>query len=289
MEMAQSAIDMNRSAAQKYLDDKMPALTGGGLSGDYSGSVASIFAQVAHDLNAPFGARLALFMAGIVESGMQNLSYGEDDSTGALQVRASTAGPMGIDPRNVAEVAHAFLTRGFYNNGGAISLANQGYPAGDIAQMVQGSAYPSRYAAVKGQAKALLARYFQGLQLGGIIGSDGPSISNYLGAFEQGGVLPSDGFYYGHKGEAVVPMQTGGAAPGGFASQFTTYVSPQRSGPGSFKAHFDQFLAPQPEPVPGDQALGGGNVIVEGDLVVNDEQDADAVARKLAWQVSGGC
>jgi hypothetical protein len=120
------------------------------------GSVGAAFANAIKATSAPYRAALALFSAGIVESGMKNLSHGHADSTGALQVRASTAGPMGIDPMNPGQVARVFLTKGFWGKGGAISLAKQGIGPGAIAQMVQGSAYPSRYSEVLDQAAALL-------------------------------------------------------------------------------------------------------------------------------------
>lgn len=118
------------------------------------GGVVQAFDRAIVKANAGPRAALALFEAGIVESGLRNLTYGDLDSTGALQVRASTAAPMGINPMNPGQVAMAFLQRGYWGKGGAMSLAAR-YPSateGWIAQNVQGSAYPDRYDAVRNQA-----------------------------------------------------------------------------------------------------------------------------------------
>src|SRR5690606_6339481 len=108
-------------------------------------------------------------MAGYAESGMRDLSYGHSSSTGALQLLASTAAAMGIDPHNEKQVASAFLLRGFYGRGGANSLAAQGYPAHMVAQLVQGSAFSdgSNYLAQKSRAQAWMRRY--GLRQGGLV------------------------------------------------------------------------------------------------------------------------
>lgn len=103
----------------------------------------------------------ACVCACIVESEMQNLSGGDRDSRGVLQVRDSTAAPMGIDNRNVTETVTAFLKRGFWGKGGAISIArkNPGMTVGKIAQNTQGSAYPDRYDQVAAEAQKWLDAY----------------------------------------------------------------------------------------------------------------------------------
>jgi hypothetical protein len=117
--------------------------------------------DVASSLNAPEKAAEALIEACIVESLMLNLSGGDRDSRGILQVRDSTAKPMGIDNRDVAACANAFLTKGFTGRGGAIDLArkNPGMTSGQIAQAVQGSAYPAEYDKRAGEAREWLAAY----------------------------------------------------------------------------------------------------------------------------------
>jgi hypothetical protein len=122
--------------------------------------------DVANSLDAGQKATVALMEACIVESGIQNLGYGDRDSLGILQVRSSTAQGMGIDNRDPAQCANTFLTRGFYTDpqlggGGAIALSRS-HPeatAGRIAQACQGSAYPSRYDQVGAEATAFVAAY----------------------------------------------------------------------------------------------------------------------------------
>jgi hypothetical protein len=41
-----------------------------------------------------------------------------------------------------------------------------------------------------------------------------PILQNYLGAYEQGGILPDTGFYLGHKGEEVIPAHEVGRDSG---------------------------------------------------------------------------
>jgi hypothetical protein len=117
--------------------------------------------DVADSLGAPDKAKLALIEACIVESLLSNLAGGDRDSAGILQVRASTAKPMGISNTDVEACCNAFLTKGFTGRGGAISLArsNPGMSAGQIAQAVQGSAYPTRYDGVVSEAQKFVDGY----------------------------------------------------------------------------------------------------------------------------------
>jgi SLT domain-containing protein len=136
------------AAAQKM---GMEGFARGGVLGN-----ADTFASVAKKMSAGPKATLALFMAGVVESGMQNLSYGDRDSRGILQIRDSTARGMGINNRSVAQSAAAFLGRGFWGKGSAISLARSGMSAGQVAQQTQGSAFPARYDQERGRALGFL-------------------------------------------------------------------------------------------------------------------------------------
>ena len=111
---------------------------------------------------------LALWMAGIVESGLRNLPYGDRDSLGALQVRAGIHGrDLAMDPRRSAL---AFLNRGFTGRGGAIALSNVLGSAGQVAQAVQGSAFPDRYDAVREQAMKYMKGGGGGGGIGGLLG-----------------------------------------------------------------------------------------------------------------------
>ncbi len=119
------------------------------------GNAATVLG-VAKQLNAPAKAVLALVEACIVEApGFANSGIAVDHtSTGILQLLSSTAAGLGISALDVAACANAFLTKGFYGHGGAITqaLRNPGLSAGTIAQNTQGSGFPSRYDAVQGSA-----------------------------------------------------------------------------------------------------------------------------------------
>ncbi len=157
-----------------------------GAIGLAEGGVVSAFKSAIGRTNATAKPSLALFEAGIVESGLTNLKLGQGDrdSIGALQIRASTAAPMGINPGDPFASAMAFLTRGFWNKGSAIALAagNPNATAGWVAQNTQGSAFPDRYDQVRGQAQSFL-----GGGAGGILGKVGGAIGGAVGAV--GGIV----------------------------------------------------------------------------------------------------
>lgn len=117
----------------------------------------------------------ALFEAGITESGLRNLNYGDRDSLGALQQRPTQGWKHATDPYGGAL---DFLAQ-------AIPLAKSGKykTAGALAQAVQRSAYPGRYDTHATQAQSLLG----GGQTSGAPAQSGPVGS--LGAPDtQGGV-----------------------------------------------------------------------------------------------------
>lgn len=169
-----------RGAANKLIAKK--SAQGTHIMSGIDGSVARVFAKVARRLSGSRTATLALFMAGLAESGMRNLTYGHGTSTGPLQLLSSTAAGLGVNPRDTAAVASLFLTRGFAGRGGANALARQGLPAHLVAQGVQGSAFSSgsNYLAQKSAAKALMRQH--GLKRGGAV--------PYVGSFAGGGVVP---------------------------------------------------------------------------------------------------
>jgi hypothetical protein len=177
-----------KKTAQQKADERLPGIP---LSSDprshlsVKGAAATIpqiknantVLDVARSCKAGHIARLALVEACIVESRLGNPSAAQSDksagasdpSAGILQVLRSTAQAQGIDPRDVAACANRFLLNGFYSGtrmgaGGAIDKARR-FPAasaGEIAQAVQGSAYPSRYDEWKGEAQAFLDSYDYG-------------------------------------------------------------------------------------------------------------------------------
>lgn len=165
----QSALDTTADAADKFLRDKMGSLGAGGTSISADGDVERVFAQVAKKLSTSKTATLALGMAGYAESGMRDLSYGDDSSQGALQLLASTARSYGIDPHDEGAIASGFFTHGYTGSGGANQHAAAGNPAHMVAQLVQGSSFSSgsNYADQAGLAKAWMQRF--GLRDGGIV------------------------------------------------------------------------------------------------------------------------
>lgn len=104
---------------------------------------------------------LALVEACIVESQFRNLTYGDADSIGILQLRVS------LHSRAVAasieRSVRKFLDQGFTGRGGAIALAkaHPGWTPGEIAAEVQGPRVDLRgeYEKRRGEADAIVAHY----------------------------------------------------------------------------------------------------------------------------------
>jgi hypothetical protein len=121
--------------------------------------------DIADDLRAGPKATKALMEAVIVESQIRNLSFGDRDSIGILQVRVSLHGRA--IAASIERSVHAFLTRGFTGKGGAIKLAhdNPSWSAARIAQAVQGS-QPAVYGQYAGEAERWVHAY------GGASGND---------------------------------------------------------------------------------------------------------------------
>jgi hypothetical protein len=109
-------------------------------------SVVDAFNRAIRTKGASTKAAKALFEAGIVESGLRNLDYGDRDSLGALQQRPSQGWKNATDPY---KAALSFLDQ-------AIPLASKYGSAGQLAQAVQRSAFPARYGQVGGQASKYL-------------------------------------------------------------------------------------------------------------------------------------
>jgi hypothetical protein len=113
-------------------------------------NVATTAYQTAVGLGADNKVLLALFEAGIVESGMENLNYGDRDSLGFLQQRPSMGWP---NPTNVQTATVSFVTRAKSHE-----AMHPDWTAGQIAQAVQVSAYPAKYDQAQSQAAALLTQ-----------------------------------------------------------------------------------------------------------------------------------
>jgi hypothetical protein len=108
--------------------------------------VLRAFNKAARDTKASPKIRKALVEAGLVESHLQNLNYGDRDSRGPLQQRPSQGWAHANDPYLAAVdfIKHAQ------------PIAKKYGTAGELAQAVQRSAFPARYDQVSGQASALL-------------------------------------------------------------------------------------------------------------------------------------
>lgn len=149
-------------AVSSHYDHVHVAMQLGGLIQQLAegGIVAERFAQSTAAHKAPYNAAMGLFEAGVVETGDPTLSTnptgGHSTSRGSLQLLAETARAFNVNPMNIRAVADLFHTKGFWGKGGAIQLARSGMPPGDIAQAVQGSAYPERYAQQAGVARDLI-------------------------------------------------------------------------------------------------------------------------------------
>nr|WP_298991264.1 hypothetical protein [uncultured Pseudokineococcus sp.] len=95
---------------------------------------------------------LAGFEAGWVESHMHNLACGDRDSLGVFQQRPSQGWGT---PEQILDVTYA--ARAFFREAQRVEPRYAGSTAGQLAQGVQRSAYPSRYDQAQGTAERLLA------------------------------------------------------------------------------------------------------------------------------------
>jgi hypothetical protein len=121
-------------------------------SGPASGDVIRLALAQATRMHASPKVTLALVEAGIVESNLRNLPYGDRDSLGFLQQRPSQGWRC---PRNITCATWDFVRR-------AIPLEHDYATAGRLAQAVQRSAYPDRYDRVADRAAAVIASYQRG-------------------------------------------------------------------------------------------------------------------------------
>lgn len=148
----------------------------------------------ANKINAPYGAKKALIEALIVESEAKNLSTPSADGYGSYGVLQGLERYHGR--KNLMNPEYQFSVflgtnkkwkKGFTSKGNAVELARKGMKSGDIAQAVEGSAYPERYGQV-GREAAKIIKLFQGLNGGGGSSSKG-----------GGAVAPSGGGFSASK------------------------------------------------------------------------------------------
>lgn len=119
----------------------------------YDMKVATTAYNTAIDLGASDKVLLALFEAGIVESGMKNLNYGHLDSVGFLQQRPSMGWGTIEQCTNVAYATTSFVKE-------AQKIESKYNNAGDLAAAVQKPAaiYEYRYNANKSNAEKLITK-----------------------------------------------------------------------------------------------------------------------------------
>lgn len=114
--------------------------------------VAEVVYRAGLELEVSGKVMLAAFESALVESGMQNLDYGDRDSLGVFQQRPSQGWGTAAECMNVHHAARQFFTRA--------AAIDRDYPAvgaGELAQSVQRSAYPKRYDEREDEADRLLA------------------------------------------------------------------------------------------------------------------------------------
>jgi hypothetical protein len=121
-------------------------------AGPASGDVVRLALAQAGRMHASPKVTLALVEAGIVESNLRNLPYGDRDSLGYLQQRPSQGWRC---PRNITCATWDFLRR-------AIPLEREYSTAGRLAQAVQRSAFPARYDQAEARARQVLRSYKRG-------------------------------------------------------------------------------------------------------------------------------
>lgn len=104
-------------------------------------TIAATANRVATQRGLPRSAVRTIIAAGLVESGLKNLSYGDRDSVGWLQQRPSAGWGTVAQIRQPAYAAGKFFDA-------MVKVAGwQSMPPGVLAQKVQVSAFPDRYAA----------------------------------------------------------------------------------------------------------------------------------------------
>ncbi|MDQ8702771.1 hypothetical protein RCO28_09750 [Streptomyces sp. LHD-70] len=150
--MEDTAAGERRGAAD---DDGPPPGPG---TGEPDLAVAVVVYRVGRELGASDKVLLSSFEAALVESGMENLDHGLEDSLGVFQQRPSQGWGSPEQVTNVAYAARQFFTRALTVEGQDPSLT-----PGELAQAVQVSAYPERYDQREAEARELIARTEQEL------------------------------------------------------------------------------------------------------------------------------
>jgi hypothetical protein len=123
----------------------------------YDMEVVKTAYETAKKLNASSKVMLALFEAGIVESGFRNINYGDYDSSGKM---TTSRGFLQQKPEYWGGIncvmSVSCATTSFIKQ--AKQLENKYSTSGKLAQGVQKSAFPDKYDKVENEALALLKK-----------------------------------------------------------------------------------------------------------------------------------
>ncbi|WP_052230377.1 hypothetical protein [Streptomyces sp. CT34] len=119
----------------------------------YDIEVAKAIHRVGKRLQVDDKVMLAAFETGIVESGMRNLPYGDQDSLGVFQQRPSQGWGTPEEIMNPEHAAQSFFERAVDSD-----RNDPGQSAGHLAQSVQRSAYPDKYDQQEDEARKLIAQ-----------------------------------------------------------------------------------------------------------------------------------
>jgi peptidoglycan DL-endopeptidase CwlO len=143
-------------------------------------SIATAIVQIGQQRQLPPRAWQVALQAGMTESRLHNLNYGDRDSLGIFQMRPSMGWGSPTELQDVVYQVHAFYGGPDYPPGNRGLLDVPGWEQmrpGDAAQAVERSAFPDRYHTWEGLAAALIQ------QLG--------NVSNPSGCVQPPG-LPGD-------------------------------------------------------------------------------------------------
>jgi hypothetical protein len=124
--------------------------------------VANTACAIMHQFHVSRLVRLALWEALIQESGVKNLTWGDQGSVGPLQLIPDWGSVQ--HRRDVPWVITYFLVHGYWRYGGAIYIAahNPGASPGWVAQQTQGSNFPDAYDPHLSQAISLNQQFCHG-------------------------------------------------------------------------------------------------------------------------------
>ncbi|KRF18768.1 hypothetical protein ASG90_02395 [Nocardioides sp. Soil797] len=140
------------------LSDEALAAESCAIPGNADDAVIVILDKIADSRGVSSKVRLAMFEAAWVESHAHSLPCGDSDSAGVFQQRPSAGWGTVTQVQDPTYATNKFLD----GNGtaGAIKVAadHPTWSAGQVAQRVQGSAFPDRYDAAASTAKALINR-----------------------------------------------------------------------------------------------------------------------------------